>query len=50
MVGDCRRDRVFCAREIIDILKEPARLTPEMGDERQLEIYAEYPLFRHEGV
>ena len=28
-VGDSKRDRVFCAREILDILEEPARLVPE---------------------
>lgn len=26
--GNARRDRVFCARAILDILEEPARLTP----------------------
>lgn len=28
-VGESRRDRVFCARAILDILEEPARLAPE---------------------
>ena len=28
-VGDSKRDRVFCARAILDILEEPARLVPE---------------------
>jgi Fic family protein len=28
-VGDGKRDRVFCARAILDILDEPARLVPE---------------------
>lgn len=28
-VGDGKRDRVFCARAILDILEEPARLVPE---------------------
>lgn len=28
-VGDSKRDRVFCARAILDILEEPARLMPE---------------------
>ena len=28
-VGDSKRDRVFCAREILEILEEPARLVPE---------------------
>ncbi len=28
-VGDGKRDRVFCARAILDILDEPARLLPE---------------------
>ncbi|MEN9813751.1 MAG: hypothetical protein RL479_2437 [Verrucomicrobiota bacterium] len=28
-VGESRRDRVFCARAILDILEEPARLVPE---------------------
>ena len=28
-VGDRRRDRVFCARAILDILEEPARLIPD---------------------
>ncbi len=28
-VGDSKRDRVFCARVILDILEEPARLVPE---------------------
>ena len=27
-VGDARRDRVICARAILDILEEPARLKP----------------------
>jgi Fic family protein len=28
LVGDAKRDRVFCARMLLDILEEPARLTP----------------------
>lgn len=28
-VGDSKRDRVFCARAILDILEEPAHLIPE---------------------
>lgn len=28
-VGDSKRDRVFCAHAILDILEEPARLVPE---------------------
>jgi len=28
-VGDSKRDRIFCARAILDILEEPARLVPE---------------------
>lgn len=28
-IGDRRRNRVFCARAILDILEEPARLVPE---------------------
>jgi Fic family protein len=28
LVGDVKRDRVFCARTLLDILEEPARLTP----------------------
>jgi len=28
-VGEGKRDRVFCARAILDILEEPARLVPE---------------------
>jgi len=28
-VGDGKRGRVFCARAILDILDEPARLVPE---------------------
>jgi Fic family protein len=28
-VGDSKRDRVFCARAILDILEEPARLVPQ---------------------
>lgn len=28
-VGDRKRDRVFCARALLDILEEPARLVPE---------------------
>lgn len=27
-VGDAKRDRVFCANALLDILEEPARLTP----------------------
>ena len=26
LVGDAKRDRVFCARALLDILEEPARL------------------------
>jgi len=33
-VGDSRRDRVFCARKILNILEEPARLTPDAGEAR----------------
>jgi Fic family protein len=29
-VGDRHRDRVYCAQAILDILEEPARLTPEV--------------------
>jgi Fic family protein len=28
LVGDAKRDRVFCARTLLDILEEPARLAP----------------------
>lgn len=28
-IGDSRRDRVFCAKGILDILEEPARLKPD---------------------
>jgi Fic family protein len=28
-VGEARRDRVFCARALLGILEEPARLRPE---------------------
>lgn len=28
-VGEARRDRVFCAKALLDILEEPARLRPE---------------------
>jgi Fic family protein len=28
LVGDAKRDRVFCARTLLDILEELARLTP----------------------
>jgi len=31
-VGDAKRDRVFCARSILNILEEPARLIPERPD------------------
>ena len=27
-VGDAKRDRVYCAKALLDILEEPARLTP----------------------
>lgn len=27
-IGDAQRDRVYCAREILEVLEEPARLTP----------------------
>ncbi len=30
-VGDHKRDRVFCARAILDILDGPARLMPEVS-------------------
>jgi Fic family protein len=29
-VGDARRDRVFCAQDILSILEEPARLRPDL--------------------
>ena len=29
-VSDAKRDRVYCAQAILDILEEPARLTPEI--------------------
>lgn len=29
-VGNSRRDRVFCAKAVLDILEEPARLKPEV--------------------
>ena len=28
-VGESKRDRVFCARAVLDVLEEPARLVPE---------------------
>ena len=28
LVGDAKRDRVFCAQALLDILEEPARLAP----------------------
>jgi Fic family protein len=28
-VGEARRDRVFCAQALLDILEEPPRLRPE---------------------
>jgi len=28
LVGDAKRDRVFCAQTLLDILEEPARITP----------------------
>ncbi len=28
-VGESKRDRVFCARAMLDILEEPARLVPQ---------------------
>jgi hypothetical protein len=28
-VGDSKRDRVFCAQALLDILEEPARLVPD---------------------
>ncbi len=31
--GEAKRDRVYCAREILDILEEPARLVPEATGE-----------------
>lgn len=27
-INDAKRDRVYCAKEIFDILEEPARITP----------------------
>jgi Fic family protein len=33
-VGDSKRDRVFCAQAILDILEEPARLMPERAAAR----------------
>lgn len=33
-VGDNKRDRVFCARQILDILEEPAKLKPGVARER----------------
>ena len=27
-VSEARRDRVYCAKALLDILEEPARLTP----------------------
>src|ERR1017187_9093732 len=35
-VGDRRRDRVFCARAILDILEEPARLKRHLPRANQL--------------
>ncbi len=32
LTTDSRRDRIFCAREILSILEEPARLTPAADD------------------
>jgi len=29
-ISEARRDRVFCAKALLDILEEPARLTAEM--------------------
>ena len=26
--GDAKRDRVYCAKALLDLLEEPARLTP----------------------
>ncbi len=31
--GEAKRDRVYCARAILDILEEPARLVPEVSGE-----------------
>lgn len=28
-VNEAKRDRVYCAKAILDILEEPARLTPD---------------------
>ena len=28
-IGEARRDRVFCAQALLDILEEPPRLRPE---------------------
>ncbi len=30
-VGDAKRDRVYCAKALLDIPEEPARLTPAGG-------------------
>ena len=32
-VGDAKRDRVYCAKALLDILEEPARLTPAGNSE-----------------
>jgi len=32
-INDARRDRVFCAQALLDILEEPARLTPQKSGE-----------------
>jgi Fic family protein len=31
LLGDAKRDRVYCARDILEILEEPARLAPGRG-------------------
>ena len=30
-VSESKRDRVYCAKQLLDILEEPARLTPMEG-------------------
>jgi len=27
-ISEAKRDRVYCAKQLLDILEEPARLTP----------------------
>jgi hypothetical protein len=31
-VSDAKRDRVYCARTLLDILEEPPHLMPDLGD------------------